>query len=508
MAVVGAGGFVGRQLIPHLTSTGHAVNALVRNEATVTARPGVDIRPVDVSETEAVTAALAGCRAAYYLVHAMAGGPGFAERDRELARSFADAAVSAGVERIVYLGGLGHGDLSEHLASRQEVGQLLGSAGVPVVELRAAVVLGAGSISFEMIRYLTERLPMMICPRWVNTRVQPIALGDLLEYLSESLEVAPGVYEIGCPDVTTYREMMDTYARVRGLRRRIIVKVPVLSPSLSAHWVDLVTPVDDVVSHSLIESLTNEVTVRTGDCTDAAFSVRPLQVEASIRAALDGQADRVAATLFERHHGLEDGIYTDRSSARVRPTGVSVSGEVAGVEADLDDCGGQLAWYGWPYAWQLRIALGHLFGEDLRLGRPPHLEAGAEVDWWTIDVRDRQTLVLSSRWFCGEAWLGFRVSSTRPTRIEQVGSLRTKGLVGLGYWWLLFPIHQIAFRAMVHHRVARARRMARRMSKADRIPSSADVSGCGTMGEVDHAAWAAADTEASSLSDTMTPPPS
>jgi hypothetical protein len=339
---------------------------------------------------------------------------------------------------------------------------------VPVVELRAAVVLGAGSISFEMIRYLTERLPVMVCPRWVSTRVQPIALVDLLAHLGEAAEqtVGAGVYEIGCPDVTTYREMMAAYARARGLRRRFIVKVPVLSPSLSAHWVDLVTPVDKTVSHALIESLTNEVTVRSGDRTDATFSVRPLDVETAIEAALTAQVDAITSTLFDRGHGLLDGVFTDRSSARVRSSGVSAGGEVAGVEADFDDCGGQLTWYGWPYAWQLRIALGHLFGEDLRLERPERIEAGAPVDWWTVERREAQSQVLSSRtWFCGEAWLGFRVSSTQPARIEQVGALRTKGLVGVAYWWLLWPIHQIAFRAMVHHRVVRARRMVRRMSR-------------------------------------------
>jgi hypothetical protein len=313
-----------------------------------------------------------------------------------------------------------------------------------------------------MIRYLTERLPVMVCPRWVNTRVQPIAANDLLAYLAEAVDVAPGIYEIGCPDVTTYRQMMDTYARVRGLRRRRIAKVPMLSPGLSAHWVDLVTPVDQTVSHTLIQSLANEVTVRTRERTDAAFSVRPLDSQAAIELALSDQAERMAGGLFDRRGGLADGVYTDRSSARVRPSGVSASGEVRGVEADLDDCGGQLSWYGLPQAWQLRISLGHLFGEDLRLSRPSQIEVGDTVDWWRIERREPTTLVLSARqWFCGEAWLGFRVTSTAPVRIEQVGSLRTKGLLGMAYWWLLWPIHQLAFRSMVHHRVVRARRMAR-----------------------------------------------
>jgi uncharacterized protein YbjT (DUF2867 family) len=465
-AVTGANGFVGRELVAHLVGRGRAVRALVRDPDSVEGSAGVDVRPVDVADTAALAEALDGCGVAYYLVHAMAGGAGFADRDRELARSFAEAAARAGVGRIVYLGGLGHGDLSEHLSSRQEVGEVLGSTGVPTVELRAAVILGAGSISFEMVRYLTERLPMMVCPRWVNTRVQPLALADLLAYLDEASEVEPGVYEIGSPDVTTYREMMDAYARVRGLRRRFIIKVPVLSPALSAHWVDLVTPVDQTVSHALIESLANEVTVQDGARTDAAFAVRPMGSEEAIRQALERQAERIRLTLFDREQGLDEGVYTDRSWARVRPSGISADGAVAGVEADLDDCGGQLTWYGWPYAWQLRIALGHRFGEDLRLGRPERVEAGATVDWWTVEEREPQTLVLSTRtWFCGEAWLGFRVAPDGPPAIEQVGSLRTKGVLGMAYWWALWPIHQIAFRAMVQHRRARVRRGARSLRR-------------------------------------------
>ena len=464
IAVAGANGFVGRRLVPHLVARGATVHALVRDARVLGAHEHVHVEVADVADTTAVAEALEGCEAAYYLVHAMAGGEGFAGRDQVYARSFAEAAARAGVGRIVYLGALGHGDLSTHLASRQEVGELLGSTGVPVVELRAAVVLGAGSISFEMVRYLTERLPMMVCPRWVNTPTQPIALADLLAYLEESLEVAPDVYEIGCTDATTYRQMMDAYARVRGLRPRLVVKVPVLTPALSAHWVDLVTPVDATVSHALIESLANEVTVRTRARTDAAFDVRPVTVDTAIRAALDDQAGRIDTTLFDRPHGLDEGVYTDRSRAELRGRDVAADGTVPGFAEDLDDIGGRLSWYGLPFAWLARISLGHLFGEDMRLGRPDELTGGAEVDWWTVAVHRPGTLVLRSHhWFCGEAWLGFRVSPTEPPAIEQVGSLRTKGVVGMAYWWLLWPIHQYAFRAMVLHRRTRTRKVARRL---------------------------------------------
>ena len=230
-AVTGSNGFVGTNLIPYLVDHGFDVHALVRDASKFGAQDHVTVHVADVSDLSSTTEALSGCEAAYYLVHAMAGGEGFAERDQVMARTFAQAAAAAGVQRIIYLGGLGQDDLSTHLSSRQEVGELLGSTGVPVVELRAAVVLGAGSISFEMVRYLTERLPAMICPRWVNTPTQPIALSDLLGYLGESVDVAPGIYEVGCTDATTYRQMMDTYAEVRGLRPRFIVKVPVLTPA-------------------------------------------------------------------------------------------------------------------------------------------------------------------------------------------------------------------------------------------------------------------------------------
>ncbi|HEX4866538.1 MAG TPA: NAD(P)H-binding protein [Acidimicrobiales bacterium] len=236
IAVAGASGYGGTKLVPRLAAAGHEVVALARSVDSI--RPGdeIEARAVDIEDATALTAALQGVDAAVYLVHSMAGGADFAERDRQLAATFAAAAATAGVRRIVYLGGLGGGDLSDHLASRHEVGETLASGAVPVVELRAAVILGSGSISFEMLRYLTERLPAMVCPRWIRTRIQPIAEVDLLAHLERSLDgaVAPGVYEVGGPDVTTYREMIAAYARVRHLRPRGIVDIPLLTPGLSA----------------------------------------------------------------------------------------------------------------------------------------------------------------------------------------------------------------------------------------------------------------------------------
>ena len=308
VAIAGASGFVGRALTAHLLGSGHDVVALGRSVSSVS----TDARAiaVDVGDEGATANALAGVEVAYYLVHSMAAGGGFREVDLRLATAFGRAAAQAGVGRIIYVGALGDAPSSAHLASRHEVGSALAAAGVAVIELRAAVVFGSGSISFEMLRYLTERLPAMVCPRWVRTRIQPVALVDLLAYLEQSLHVAPGIYEIGGADVTTYREMISAYASVRGLRPRRIIDIPWLTPHLSSYWVDLVTPVDRSVSHALIESLVTEVVVVDPEPTRRAFSVTPMGVERALAAALDDQDEEVSRSLFARQNGLVDGVYS------------------------------------------------------------------------------------------------------------------------------------------------------------------------------------------------------
>ena len=447
VAVVGASGYVGRLLTEQLAGTGRHVLAISRRMERLPRGPGIDRLALDVDDVDGATAALEGVAAAYYLVHAMAEGARFAERDRVNAGSFAVAARRAGVGRIVYLGGLGGEHASDHLSSRHEVGQILRSTGVAVVELRAAVILGAGSISFEMLRYLTERLPVMVCPRWVSTRLQPLAQSDLLDYLCQSLDASPGTYEIGTPDVTTYYEMMQAYASIRGLRRRKIVKVPLLTPALSAHWVDLVTPVDRLVSHSLIGSLGTEVTVHDPEATGLMFDVRPMAVAEAIRAAIDAQTETLPTGLFDRDPGLSDGVYTMRSE-------VTLPAERAGAaRRGLSGIGGTFAWYGVAWAWRLRRAIGRPFGEDLQLQRSEVPAAGAGVDWWTIVCIDEAQLVLASKdWFFGDAWLGYRIISPtdvaggEPAVVVQVAAFRPRGVPGLAYWWVLWPIHRLVFR--------------------------------------------------------------
>ena len=444
VAVVGANGFVGRKLTVGLVEADYDVVALSRRVPEIAGATG---RAVDVADEADVTVALHGCEVAFYLVHSLSD-EDFRARDRQLAESFGRAAAAAGLRRIVYLGGLGHDPESEHLVSRQEVGTALASAGIPVVELRAAVVLGAGSISFEMLRYLTERLPFMVCPRWVRTAIQPIAWADMIRYLIGAIDVAPGVYEVGGADVTSYREMITAYATARGLRRRRIVDVPYLTPRLSSYWLDLVTPVDRRVSHALIESLVTEVVVEDHERTDAAFNIKPMGLVAALSAALDDQALELDHDLLSRDGGLRDGVYT------VRVT-VPLSGsESTRLDADLGRIGGSYSWYGLTFAWKVRALLGRVAREHWTLGLPQEIVQGATVDWWQVARREPGILVLrATHWFPGEAWLGYQCTDNELT---QVGSLRPKGIPGFLYWKVLQPVHRQVFRALARHRVARS----------------------------------------------------
>lgn len=443
VAMAGASGFVGRALTTHLLDSGHDVVALGRSVSSVPTNARAIV--VDVGDETATASALAGAEVAYYLVHSMAAGGGFREVDLRLATAFGRAAAQAGVGRIVYVGALGDSPSSAHLASRHEVGSALAAAEVAVIELRAAVVFGSGSISFEMLRYLTERLPAMVCPRWVRTRIQPIALVDLLAYLEQSLHVAPGIYEIGGAEVTTYREMISAYARVRGLRRRRIIDIPWLTPHLSSYWVDLVTPVDRSVSHALIESLVSEVVVVDPEPARRAFSVTPMGVERALAVALDDQDEEVSRSLLTRRSGLVDGVHTVVVDVAV-PPGIDDA-----VARDLGSIGGRLRWYGATPGWIARLALGRFVGERLRRQRPVAVVPGALVDWWRIARVGPDELALRSvGWFPGDAWLGYRAADGV---LHQVAAFRPRGVPGFLYWKLLTPIHRVAFDRMARHRV-------------------------------------------------------
>lgn len=285
--VTGATGYVGGALLQPLQDAGHTVKAMTRNP------DGKDLpNPVkgDVSDKESLTAALEGVDVAYYLVHSMesgGGGDDFAERDREGAHNFAAAAKANGVERVIYLGGLGRTSGSEHLKSREEVAEILRAEGPPLVHVRAAMVIGEGSASFIMLAQLADRLPVMITPKWLNTRTQPVAIADAVKTLADlaTFEDPPEEVQLGGRDVLTYKDMLQGYARIKGKRKRAIVTVPLLTPKLSSHWVVLVTSVDSALARPLVEGLTEEMLVETPP--PAGLNDHPKGFEEAVRAALD-----------------------------------------------------------------------------------------------------------------------------------------------------------------------------------------------------------------------------
>ena len=445
IAVIGASGFVGRALSIELATAAHDVIAIARHPTEI---PGARSLAVDVADEDALRDALSGCEIAYYLVHSLGTGD-FRDRDRRLAESCGRAAAGAGVGRIVYLGGLGHDPESEHLVSRQEVGTALACEHVAVVELRAAVVLGAGSVSFEMLRYLTERLPFMVCPRWVRTALQPIALADVIRYLVGATDVEPGVYEIGGAEVTTYRDMIAAYAIARGLRRRRIVDVPYLTPRLSSYWLDLVTPVDRRVSHALVESLVTEVIVRDRARTDAAFGIEPIGLADALAVALDDQSRALDQDLLSRESGLLDGVYTVRVD-------VPIPDETAArLDADLDRIGGSYNWYGAP----ARLACPRPARSPRRRTMEPRPPAGrshrAKPSTGGAS-RDEMPGVSYCAASTGSPEKAGSAIKSASTTLTQVGALRAKGIPGFLYWKALQPVHRRVFRALAAHRIKRA----------------------------------------------------
>jgi len=470
--ITGATGYIGGRLVPHLLEAGHQVLCLVRDPGKLDQAPWRDLVEVvqgDILDSSSLDQTLKGCEVAYYLVHSMDGVGQFAERDRTAAENFRNAAERAGIKRIVYLGGMGSGEgLSEHLTSRHEVGRILASGITPVTELRAAVIIGSGSVSFEMLRYLTEVLPVMVTPRWVRTRCQPIAISDVLGILVHVLgddSKNDHVYEIGGPDVLEYEDMMRTYAEEAGLPRRLILPVPVLSPKLSSHWVGLVTPIPSGIAKPLVDSLRNEVVVN-----DPAFLAKYPRELLSYREAV--------RRALEVSNGLN--VPTRWSDADASPAQATTSDpdwsggtlyrdhrEVA-TGATSDDLfwafsriGGSNGYYGFGWAWQIRgLADSLVGGVGLRRGRrhPEELRRGEALDFWRVaDVQPGRRLLLHAEMrLPGEAWLEFRADGDdADTTLRQTAYFQPRGLLGRMYWALLIPFHAVIFRLMAQ-RIASA----------------------------------------------------
>lgn len=467
--VTGATGYVGGRLLPLLEARGYRVRCLARRPETLRGRvaPGTEIAAGDVLERRSLDAALEGVDAAYYLVHSM-GADAFEEADRAAAGTFGAAARDAGVGRIIYLGGLGDDReaLSTHLRSRQEVGRILRESGVPTIEFRASIVIGSGSLSFEMIRSLVERLPVMITPRWVRVMAQPIAIDDLLEYLLAALDVPlpqSRIYEIGGADQVCYADIMRAYARQTGLRVRML-SVPVLTPWLSSLWLGLVTPLYARVGRKLVESIIHPTIVRSPAAAQT-FGIRPVGVDEAIRRALANEEQAFART---RWSDAVSAAGAPRSWGGVRFGTRFVDSRALRVPVPPDSAfsaieaiGGQTGWYAWNWLWRLRARLDLLAGGvGMRRGRPhpTRLRVGDAVDFWRVETLepDRHLRLAAEMRLPGRAWLEFEVlDEGSSATIRQTAIFDPAGWLGRAYWYALYPLHQLVFQDMLRG-IARA----------------------------------------------------
>ena len=484
--VTGATGYIGGRLVPRLLAEGHAVRAITRDASRLRDVPWAE--QVEVVEADVLAAAeqgasalgdaLQGVDVAYYLIHSIGQASSFEDTDRRAAQAFAQAAKAAGVGRIVYLGGLvpAHEELSPHLASRAEVGQVLLDSGVPTAVLQAAVIIGSGSASFEMLRYLTERLPAMITPKWVNSRIQPIAVRDVLRYLVGAATLPPEVsrrFDIGGPEVLTYLEMMKRYAVVAGLRKRVIVPVPLLTPRLSGHWVNIVTPVPAALAKPLVRSLVNEVVCAEDDIT--MFVPDPpeglLGFEDSVRLALLRIREAAVETRWSQASwpgAPSDPLPSDPDWAggslyedlRSKP----VDAEPQDLWRVIEGIGGEHGWYSFPLAWAVRGQLDRLVGGvGLRRGRrdPDELYVGESLDWWRVEeIVDQQLLRLRAEMkLPGAAWLELKVEVVDGrTVFVQRALFHPRGLAGHAYWRAIAPFHGVVFGGMLSNITGAAER--------------------------------------------------
>ena len=497
--VTGATGYIGGRLAPRLAAEGHEVRCVVRTPEKMRDVPWarqVEIVRGDVLDEESMHAACRGADVLYYLVHSLSES-GFAAVDRQAAMISAQAAREAGVSRIVYLGGM-HPEgveLSEHLASRAEVGEIFLRSGVPTVVLQAAAILGSGSASFEMLRYLTERLPVMLTPSWVHHRVQPIAVRDVLHYLVRAVTVPPEVnrtFDIGGPDVLTYLQMMEGFAEVAGLPRRTMLPVPLLTPRLSSHWVDLVTPVPRSTAVPLIDSLVHEVVAREHDID--RFVAQPEGGLTGFHRAVQLALQRISSGQVETRwsganasYAPSDPLPSDPSWAGgsvyrdIRERASSASAEH--VWHVVTGIGGERGWYSFPLGWWARGVLDRLAGGvGLRRGRrdADFLKVGDALDWWRVeecvdedapeDVRGGLDLAEGERLLRlraemkapGLAWLELRVAPDGTgSRYRQRAIFFPHGLTGHVYWWVIAPFHVLVFGGMERRIVAAAERAER-----------------------------------------------
>jgi uncharacterized protein YbjT (DUF2867 family) len=460
--ITGASGYVGGRLLRRLEAPSRPLRCLTRRPELLRDRVGpyTEVVEGDVLDRASLDTAFQGIHTAYYLVHSMGGGGNFEELDRRAALNFAEAARAAGVAQIVYLGGLGHDDdLSPHLASRHEVGRLLRGGGVPTVELRASIVIGSGSASFETVRALVEHLPVIVAPRWVETLAQPIAIEDVIDYLLAAIEFerpVDAIYEIGGTDQVTYADVMREYARQRGLRRRVL-RTALITPRASRMFLGLLTPVYGRVAAAMVDSLRNE-TIVTSPPAHAAFTARQRGLSAAIERALVNEDQEFAETHWSDALPLQrplrwGGLPFGRRLVASRVVHVERRPEEAFVP--IQRIGGSTGWYAANWFWRLRGFIDTLRGGvGLRRGRrdPHDLRVGDTVDFWRVErLESGRLLRLAAEMkIPGRLWLQFEVDPTEhDSVVRQTTVFDPAGCVGLAYWYLLYPIHHRIFGRML-----------------------------------------------------------
>lgn len=472
--LTGATGYVGGRLLRKLEKSGHEIRCIARKPDYLKSRVSTETEVVkgDLLNRENLDDAFEGIDVAYYLVHLMAAKDSFEEKERIAAENFADAAKKAGVKKIIYLGGLGDedSDLSPHLRSRHVTGHILRKSGVPVIEFRSSVVIGSGSLSFEMIRSLVEKLPIMTTPTWVYVKTQPISISDLQNFLLEALELdikESIIFEIGGDDVVSYGDLMKEYGRQRGLER-LIIPVPVLTPKISSLWLGLVTPLYAVVGRRLIDSLKHPTVIKDYSYRDY-FSIRPMGFSEAIANALESEEKEFYENRWSDSLASGD-TYKTWGGARFGTRIVDSRKREVNVPADkaftpIRKIGGKNGWYFANWLWKLRAYIDLLFGGvGIRRARrhPEKIKVGDVLDWWRVEdyIEDKYLRLIAEMKVPGRAWLEFNVEAKNGvSTIHQTATFDPLGLTGILYWYLLYPLHAYIFDGMLDEIAKRAHNM-------------------------------------------------
>ena len=480
--VTGASGYVGGRLVTALLADGANVRVFVRDANKVQSHSWanqVEIATGNASDFESTKAALTGVHTAFYLLHSINLGPNFDEIESMMARNFAKAAQSCGVSQIVYLGGINNDEkTSKHLTSRANTGKELATTTVPVLELRAGIIIGSGSASFEMLRHLTHRLPVMTTPKWVSNKTHPIAIRDVLWYLRNCAKLekpVAGVFDIGGPEILSYADMMQKFAKLSGLRKRLIIKVPVLTPKLSSLWIGFVTPVPTALARPLVGSLISEVVADPKKSIDKLIP-KPkeglIDVEGAVSLALSNVSSNTVSTRWSDatlptapwQKAQSDPEWAGEmllKDKKVRTTDASIKSLWAAIE----EIGGDNGWYGADFLWYLRGVLDRMIGGvGLRRGRrdPIHLRVGDSLDFWRVEslVPEQSLKLYAEMILPGKAWLEFRISklANGQSEVVQEASFSPRGLGGQLYWYAVLPLHTFVFPTMIRNLIRSANR--------------------------------------------------